>query len=141
MLAEVKAMMNQYEAEVQATMNQFEESISKLEAELAEAKVDARKAWAAVDSGRDVSMHEVIEVAKVWNNMGWAVQEQAVSLFDGEPIHEQNGNAVEMIEGWLHEVIGAGMAEEEAEDFLEQWAEERMITGEPDGLGFYGEEE
>ena len=64
-----------------------------------------------------------LELAKSYNGLGWAVQEQLESVVKGEPMEEQNSNALRMIADWLggacDDVEGAGDLAEELEQYID----------------------
>jgi hypothetical protein len=64
-----------------------------------------------------------LELAKTYNNLGWSVQEQLESVVRGEPMQEQNSNALAMIASFLggacDHIEGAGDLAEELEQYIE----------------------
>ena len=47
---------------------------------------------------------DLIQICHSWNRMGWAVQGQLDSLLDGQPIEDQNPNALDMVLDFLRDV-------------------------------------
>lgn len=46
-------------------------------------------------------MNRLLSLFKEWSDLGWAVQAQLWDVAEGEPVEEQNRNALAMILGFL----------------------------------------
>ena len=51
-----------------------------------------------------MELSDLIEICKAWDRMGWAVQSQAEAVVGGQPLEEQNPNALAMVQEWLKDV-------------------------------------
>ena len=71
-----------------------------------------------------MDLYDFLYLAKEFNDMGWAIQEQLQSIVDGEDLEEQNVNALRHISRLLnkleaHDVDTDGLAERVEEHVLE----------------------
>jgi len=83
------------------------------------------------DTRCTMELERFIELAKTYNSLGWAVQEQLESVVKGEPAEEQNSNALSMIVDFLND---AGDDVESARDLAEEL--EQYVEG--GDFGDYG---
>ena len=56
-----------------------------------------------------MDLSELISLCTLYNNLGWAVQEQLDSVMQGEDLNDQNNNALEMIRDFLGDVLETGI--------------------------------
>ena len=61
------------------------------------------------------TLQDIIWVAKEYQSMGWAVQEQLDALLDGEDVEAQNPNALAMVLGERADAIVVRNGSERAE--------------------------
>ncbi len=58
-----------------------------------------------------IDIGELLDLCERYRDMGWAVQEQLAAVIEGEPIDEQNSNALEMIRKFLRKCDDAGVSD------------------------------
>lgn len=73
-----------------------------------------------------MNIQTLIELCKAYSNLGWAVQEQLIAVAGGEPLSDQNGNALRMILDFLWDAEHAEV--EGADDLVSRI--ERHLAGE-----------
>jgi hypothetical protein len=56
-----------------------------------------------------VILEDIIEIAKEYDGLGWALQEQLQSVLDGEDLEDQNENALSMCRAFLRRVSEYGV--------------------------------
>ena len=52
---------------------------------------------------------DFVAMLKAWDMLGGAVQEQAYAVWNGEPLDEQNPNALREIKEWATQFCGSEM--------------------------------
>lgn len=52
-----------------------------------------------------MELHQLLFLCKLYDSLGWAVQDQLHSVIEGEDLEDQNPNALELIEDFLQKVI------------------------------------